>query len=257
MAYIWPKVLPADVKPFFGAEWMTGNIIEGHGPLCAAYENKNGAFNGEGDTPAFLHAIPNGLRSLESPSYGGWGGRYEPVRANVWMDIPPAGGYGHPDGQWGFANSWSKMMEHWAYPDLVAVRTAYFKPIWRWLKDVQNDFAARADWCVKGYAEANHHHVVSLVDTPADICARPGEALTLDATASAAPDGDRRAFRWWHYAEAGTYRGQEISGGCVPKVGVVAPSDAKPGDTIHFVCTVTDDGTPALTRYARVVVTVR
>lgn len=131
MAYIWPKVLPADVKPFFGAEWMTGNIIEGHGPLCAAYESKNGAFNGEGDTPAFLHAIPNGLRSLESPSYGGWGGRYEPVRANVWMDIPPAGGYGHPDGQWGFANSWSKMMEHWAYPDLVAVRTAYFKPIWR------------------------------------------------------------------------------------------------------------------------------
>ena len=34
-------------------------------------------------------------------------------------------------------------------------------------------------------------------------------------------------------------------------------ADAKPGDTIHFVCTVTDDGTPALTRYARVVVTVR
>jgi hypothetical protein len=34
-------------------------------------------------------------------------------------------------------------------------------------------------------------------------------------------------------------------------------ADAKPGDTIHFVCTVTDDGTPAFTRYARVVVTVR
>ena len=34
-------------------------------------------------------------------------------------------------------------------------------------------------------------------------------------------------------------------------------ADAKPGDTIHFVCTVTDDSTPALTRYARVVVTVR
>lgn len=43
----------------------------------------------------------------------------------------------------------------------------------------------------------------------------------------------------------------------MPKVGVVVPSDAKPGDTIHFVCTVTDDGTPALIRYARVVVTVR
>ena len=34
-------------------------------------------------------------------------------------------------------------------------------------------------------------------------------------------------------------------------------ADAKPGDTIHFVCTVTDDGTPALTAYRRIVIEVR
>ena len=37
---------------------------------------------------------------------------------------------------------------------------------------------------------------------------------------------------------------------------VVVPADARPGETIHFVCTVTDSGTPTLTRYARVVITV-
>lgn len=30
----------------------------------------------EGDTPAFLHLIPAGLRQLEDPSWGGWGGRF-------------------------------------------------------------------------------------------------------------------------------------------------------------------------------------
>ena len=38
---------------------------------------------------------------------------------------------------------------------------------------------------------------------------------------------------------------------------VVIPTDAKPGDTIHFIAEVTDDGKPPLTRYARVIVTVR
>lgn len=40
------------------------------------------------------------------------------------------------------------------------------------------------------------------------------------------------------------------------RVGIVVTADARHGDTIHFVCTVTGSGTPALTRYARVVITV-
>jgi hypothetical protein len=34
------------------------------------------------------------------------------------------------------------------------------------------------------------------------------------------------------------------------------PADALPGQTIHIVVEATDDGAPALTRYARVVVSV-
>jgi hypothetical protein len=35
------------------------------------------------------------------------------------------------------------------------------------------------------------------------------------------------------------------------------PADAKPGDDIHIVLSATDTGTPALTRYVRVVLRVK
>lgn len=38
---------------------------------------------------------------------------------------------------------------------------------------------------------------------------------------------------------------------------VTIPEDAKSGDTIHMVCETEDSGTPSLTRYARVVITIR
>ena len=256
MAYIWPKVLPEDVKSYFEADWMTKNIIQGHGPLCDAYENNKGAFNAEGDTPAFLHSIPNGLRSMESPDRGGWGGRYVKVRNNVWMDPLPDATYERPAGQWCFSNSWSKKMEHDTTPEKIATRTNYFKPIWRWLDDVQNDFAARADWCIKDYASANHHPVVRLKRTPLDIQAKAGAKIMLNASATMDPDGDDLSFKWWHYAEAGTYTGKTLAESKSAKTKITIPEDAKPGDTIHMICEVKDSGKPALTRYQRVIITV-
>lgn len=44
---------------------MTQHILQGHGALCDAYPHKKGAFNAEGDTPAFLHSLPTGLRNME------------------------------------------------------------------------------------------------------------------------------------------------------------------------------------------------
>lgn len=256
IAYIWPKVLPSEVKKYFEASWMNEHILKGHGALCRVYVNNNGAYNAEGDTPAFLHCIPNGLRSLESPGNGGWGGRYVKVRNNVWMDPPPAAGYTHPSGQWGFSNSWSKMMENYIAPGQVVIRTNYFKPVWRWLGEVQADFAARADWCVKGYASANHHPVVRLKDTPFDIVAQAGSKVVLDASPTTDPDGDELTFRWWHYSEAGTYEGETLAGSDRATTTITIPEDARPGETIHMICEVSDSGTPSLTRYQRVVITV-
>ncbi|MBT31926.1 MAG: hypothetical protein CMO01_19890 [Thalassobius sp.] len=256
IAYIWPKVLPSDVKKYFEADWMTENILTGHGQLCDEYENNNGAFNAEGDTPAFLHSIPTGLRSMESPSNGGWAGRYVKVRNNVWMDPLPDSTYTYPTGQWGFHNSWSKKMEHDTEADKVAIRTNYFKPIWRWLPDVQNDFAARADWCVKDYSSANHHPVVQLKNTPLNIEVKAGSKIKLDASATSDPDKDKLTFTWWNYTEAGTYNGKKIPEAMSAKTKITVPEDALPGNTIHMICEVSDNGTPSLTRYQRVIITV-
>lgn len=255
MAYIWSKVLPSDVKRYFQAEWMTENILKDHGPLCSAYINKNGAFNAEGDSPSFLHCIPNGLRSMESPDYGGWGGRYVRVRDNVWMDPLPDSTYQYPTGQWGIANSWSKKMERDTTAVQRAIRTRYFKPIWRWLADVQHDFAARADWCVKDYKSANHPPVVRL-NTALDISARAGTNIMLDASASTDPDRNKLIYKWWQYPEAGTYSGTAIGGSSNAKAAITVPLDAGPGETIHMICEVQDSGSPALKRYQRVVITV-
>jgi len=254
IAYIWPKVLPEQTQKYFRAPWMKQHILENHGPLCSAYESNQGAFNAEGDTPAFLHSIPNGLRSMESPDWGGWGGRYEKVRDNVWMDPPPAPDWKHTEDRWFINNSWSKTLENVTDPREQQLRTQYFKPIWRWLAQVQNDFAARADWSVKDYAHANHHPQVRLRNTPLDISAVPSQKLVLDARDSTDPDGDKLNFRWWHYREAGTYQGAPLPESDQAKTTIRVPKDAKPGDEIHMVCEVTDSGYPPLTRYARVVI---
>lgn len=256
IAYIWPKVLPEDVTTYFESKWMRENIIHGHGPLCEIYENNSGAFNAEGDTPAFLHSIPNGLRSSESPGFGGWGGRYVKVRNNVWMDPLPDSTYTYPTGQRGFSNSWSKAMEHDTAQVKVLIRTSYFQPIWRWLDDVQNDFAARADWCVKDYASANHHPVIRLKNTLNDINAKAGSTISLDASETKDPDQDELTFRWWNYVEAGTYKGREIQEVTSSTTEIIIPEDVSEGETIHMVCEVSDSGTPSLTRYQRIIITV-
>jgi len=78
---------PDEMGQYFDAAWMTENLLEDHGPLLALYQAQDdGSFRSEGDSPAFLHAIPTGLRSVESPDWGGWGGRYVRVRDNTWLD---------------------------------------------------------------------------------------------------------------------------------------------------------------------------
>lgn len=256
MAYIWYKVLPADVRTYFNKEWISTYITQGHGPLCEAYPTNEGAFNAEGDTPAYLHNISTGLRNMELPSNGGWGGRYVLIRNNVWMDPRPTTQDSYPTGKRGIQNSWSKAMEYYTDSAQVAIRNRYFKPLWRWMKDIQNDFAARADWCVKDYAAANHHPQVILKNTPLDQTVKAGEEVKLDASKSKDPDGDKLQFHWWMYQEAGTYTGTWGLDEYKARIRFRVPSDAREGDKIHLICEVTDNGTPSLTRYQRVILTV-
>jgi hypothetical protein len=71
-------------------------------------------------------------------------------------------------------------------------------------------------------------------------------------------DGNGVAVRWWQWKDVGTYPGQvTISSPAALETTAQVPTDAKSGQTIHLILEATDNGKPALTRYQRVVITVR
>jgi hypothetical protein len=257
IAYHWNRIIPEEKHKFFSAPWMKENILEGHGPLCALYKaHEDGRFRSEGDSPAFLHTIVTGLRNLESPGWGGWGGRYIRVRENTWLDPVHEPGYKYPEGRWYTSSAWGRERMRKNIPNDRELME-YLKPIWRWADALQNDFAARADWCVKSYDQANHQPAVKLAHAH-DLKVRPGESVSLSAKDTTDPDGDELAFHWWQYRQAGSYDGSiEILDAAKRDASFTVPGDAGEGQTIHVICEVTDAGTPPLTRYQRVVLTVR
>ena len=225
IGYGWRDAIPQSMRAYFEREWMRRNILRDHGPLCAMYESRRGRFISEGDSPAFMHLIDVGLDNAENPDFGGWGGRFarDGHNPSLWKDAPDDG---DP-----------------------------CKPIWRWAAAFQNDWAARADRCVKPADQANHPPKVMLAH-PARLQVHPGEAVTLDASSSQDPDGHQLSYSWWHYAGCGVCGGPvSIDGADRQNASMTVPPDIQPGQTIHVICEVTDAGDPPLTRYARVVLT--
>ena len=230
IGYPWKKHVPDLEATYYVGKWMNKHLLFEHGPLLDIYrkhlyggDRTSGDFISEGDSPAFMHAIPNGLRSTENPTWGGWGGRFKQKEA-LWVSAEDDG--------------------------------SIFKNIYRWIPAYQQDFAARADWCFKSYDDANHPPQVRL-NVAEDLTAKPDETLNLDASASTDPDGDALSFRWWQYHDADTYA-QSITFDTIDQstTEVTVPSDARAGDTIHIICEVTDNNSPPITRYSRVVVRV-
>jgi hypothetical protein len=252
------RAIPQEMEHYFSADWMNRNVLRNRGPLLALYEpHDDGRFRSEGDSPAFLHVIPNGLRSAESPDWGGWGGRFIWVRDNTWLDPVLEPGYEYPPGRWYTRSAWGRERVRKEIQNDVEL-TAYLKPQWRWIDAIQNDFAARADWCVKSYGEANHPPVVKLAHS-LDMKVRPGQKVALSAKGTTDPDGDALSFQWWHYPEAGRnpYSGEvKMENAGKMDASLVIPADAKPGQTLHIICAVTDNGSPPLTRYGRVIMMV-
>lgn len=271
VAYQWNKILPEDKQAYLKADWMKANILENHGPLCSLYKAhvpgshglagdtnfQEGDFRSEGDSPAFMHFINTGLRSTESPSFGGWAGRYIKVRENTWLDPVPESGYQYPEGRWFTGTGWGRKYMRETYPKNQDLMYKYFDPIVRWADDFQNDFASRADWCVKSYKEANHPPVVKL-SHELDRKAKPGSKIQLSAKGTTDPDGDKLNYSWWQYEEADTYKGAVTIENATQQVAwFTVPKDVVRGEAIHIICEVKDNGSPQLTRYQRVIVKVQ
>ncbi len=253
--------------PYLGAnnevmsnDWIYKNIQTGHGPLGAVYPDIS--YGNEGDTPSWLGLIPNGLDDLEHPNYGSWGGRYEfytPAFDPKARWIVPIQKEIRPF--WTNADDEFSPYIHQKWGAEVKPDTTKYKDnhvtVWRWREHFQNDFAARMDWCIKPFSEANHAPVVVL-STPQSITVKSGENFALNATPSYDPDGDGLSFLWFQYKEAGTYDKLIPFSGMtnMPFLPHIKAPDVTKAATIHFIVCVTDKGMPRLTRYKRVIVTV-
>lgn len=209
------------------------DLLQNHGPLAATYPTNTHLAQKEGDTPEFLYLIPNGLNEPGEPAWGSWAGRFSPqpeagTRAYYW-----AGARDTRDGR--------------IHRDETLIP---------WTAHLQNDFRARLDWCVRDYGEANHPPEVRLAG-PRQRNVPSGGRLVLDVSDSVDPDGDALTWEWRHYVEPGSYRGPAVvfEGAATAKAVLQAPVVTAP-ETVHCLVSVTDRGEPALTRYARVVVTV-
>jgi hypothetical protein len=192
---------------------------------------------------------------MESPDWGGWGGRYVKVHENIWLDPVLDPDYQYPKARYYSSNGGRRHVRKANHPAQTIFD--YCKPIWRWSSAFQNDWAARADWCVKTFEEANHQPVVKL-NHKLDLSAKPGSTIQLSAAGTYDPDGDELTFNWWFYKEASDYEEKiEIENSEDQDATIIVPIDAQNGETIHIICEITDDGIPSLTRYKRVVIEVK
>ncbi len=222
--------------------WVDSNIQHGQSALGNQYPDIE--YIMEGDSPSFMYLIQNGLNSPENPSFGGWGGRYE-------LYLPKTE-------KWFWEDEtrpiWTNAIDKVAGNDgrFYADNRA---TIWRWREAFQNDFRARMDWTFKDYSSANHPPLVE-VDNEENITLKAGEAIQVSAKGSSDPDGDKLRFDWQIYYEAGsTFRKALLENTDASTVKFTAPTVSKT-ENYHLILSVTDNGTPELTRYKRLIIEV-
>jgi hypothetical protein len=230
------------------------------------------SFISEGDTPTFLNLLDNGLRA-QNGRWGGWGGIWRDG-AGPMMNIIQIAGPLPPDDSGVAPGLGAPGVKNPNVPDPLPAPAAQNRPPQggqrrstlppnvlalnnRFFVASQNDFAARLKWSVTpNFKDANHEPKVT-VKGPLDLTAKAGSTVALQGETSD-PDHNTVKVTWWQYNDAGTYAGDvHITNPTELKTNVEIPADAKVGDTIHLILEGTDDGTPALTRYQRVVITIR
>jgi len=221
------------------------DVRTGHGPLGALYP----AGVRETASLTFLHLYASGLTLPHEPRWSSWGGRYAPDASGspaLWVPAPAPG-----------------VMEGSAASAVASFAS-----------DIQRDFRARLDRCLPG-ARVNRPPQPRVVVSgepgsaapavtggptgtePLWVAMKPGMQVTLEGAGSTDPDGHSLSFRWSQDRWASSYApalwfpdDQSFSA-----FSVRLPEDFPEGQTLHLIMTATDDGTPPLTRYRRVILT--
>jgi Protein of unknown function (DUF1593) len=250
---------PDDTK--ISKAWIKEHIQIG--PLGSTYPDY--MFIPEGDTPTFLYLIQNGLGSPEHPEWGSWGGRY------LRTDLGKAGKH--------YSDTVDRVVGKDGKTHISNQAT-----IWRWRNAYQNDFAARMQWTLnKDITTANHAPVAVVNEStpgpePLMFEAEANTEITLDGSGSYDPDGNKLEFSWFQYKEVTATQwsvNMEVASvefedldaskpGRRVKVRLPPPEKCcvdmftgqakEKGHIFHLVLQVTNNGSPSMTTYKRVVV---
>ena len=188
----------------------------------------------EGDTPSFLHVLPNGLNNPTVPNQTGWGGYFV----------------------------WDKTLDNetYCYTNTSKETKTISQKYEKYFYDATfNNFAARMDWAKDG--KGNRNPIVTVNGKKGlnaiSVSAKAGKTVILDASETYDPDGDMLTFKWWYMPEAGNYNGKiEIKNNDKTVSETSIPADAK-GKSIHIICEVTDNGEHNLKGYRRIIINVK
>jgi hypothetical protein len=233
-------------KSLMTSTWAKKHVTQNHSPLGALYPltaiQTPNFIQGpkEGDMPSVFYVLSKmlGLSDPEQPTWGGWGGRFKWSSGNQYL--------GASDRHW--SGSTDRLLgEKWT--------------VARFRSDYQNDFQARMDWCVQSFKGANHNPIVvfnnDISGAVVNLNVVSGSVVALSAAGSADPDGDSLSYYWDQYREAGSYNGSvSIKNSSTRDANFVAPKVTSP-QTIHVILKVSDNGTPKLVSYRRIIITVR
>jgi len=120
----------------------------------------------------------------------------------------------------------------------------------------QRDFAARLKWSVTALYKNANHEPGAKIEGPLSILASAGQKIRLNSMVSD-PDGNAVSIKWMQLP-VGSYTNKVvISNPTSAQTEILVPIDAEGGQTIHLILEATDDGTPNLTAYQRIVITIR
>jgi len=235
------QMVKGDMIDYFGLSGYTNEQLRAMGYVVWMPVQAKGSWLGEGDDFTFMDMLGNGLRAYEDGSYGGWGGReVTEKQSNVFS-------YPSDTSQQAMVSTLSALGDQSnknanVFPDFFPA--------------AQLDFAGRLKWSVTPkYSDVNHAPVVK-IEGPLNVLASPGETIKLNGNVSD-PDRDKVSIKWWQF-QVGTYPGKiSISNANSGQSKILIPKDAVSGQTIHVILEVTDNGSPLLTAYQRVIISVK